>query len=352
MAEDISSYRFDFLQEVAALKTRIGDDAEKFFFIYASPPAPDGQQPADAEIIYEVRGGKISSADYEFYRKYTLNHYKEDSGGSSFYAPVLDFSHTQGKTVGHCVVVNNEDDRLFNVVFENRDLFRLFVLYHEVAHAFFEDIKSGKAHMFGDCAADAYAVLSLLDRFGASVRHFVSMISWERSFDALQGDTSHVSTNVIDRIVADFCNGFYNRCRTHEELVLKAHLYALEWTPDETMLDAAVASFPDVDGDVSLSEYLRLIAGTCLENPVNDYSFYLGAKFFQPFFQPEGVVYAGGETFVMGEPDVLGYQAAIELRTASGLMQIFANAVVPPSPRLLSDMLRASPGVGKPLVFR
>ena len=92
----------------------------------------------------------------------------------------------------------------------------------------------------------------------------------------------------------------------------RAQAYATAWAPDESVLIEARDSFAAAIQDKTLG--LNLIADTCL-NAGGDFSFYIAAKFFQPFLHPDGIVYGGSLVKLSPESrqayaDQIGPQAA------------------------------------------
>lgn len=280
--EDIGNYIFNFENEVANLRHALDGAADDITFAEVDIMPPEGLiGPTKVEILH-IAGDSIPEANNSSrVRADIVLQYNKEQGRGSYAGAVLSAS---GESLPY---ISLRKDEPFTDAFDesNKSLMRLFGLYHETAHIFISGPIADKDHSFCECAADAYAALRFFQRFGQEAESTLSMISWLRSFKALhKSDTAHLTTTVLDKIIDDSASMDFSALKPDETVILAAK-YALEWTPPPDVLAAARKVFPSA-GSINLKQ----ISETCLTSP-NDLAFYIGAKLFQPYLRPEGVIH-------------------------------------------------------------
>ncbi len=248
-------------------------------------------------------------------RSYIKKRYFKDPELSSFHVQTTLFSIPI-----YSLICFKRDDDLFNSfgpAYQNA--LRLFALYHETGHALIQEGDPvDKTHPYQECAADAYAALRFFQKFGQEAVPVLSMWSWMRAYDAIAYDhTKHLTTTVLDKIIADGAAENYFSGLTPPEIVDRARSYAEEWTPSPETLAAARGAFKGG----GLKKY-DLVSKTCLASP-DKFTFYIGAKIFQPLLHSEGVR-AGDKIYQIPDAEKHKYTAMIATRAeAMTLSDVF-----------------------------
>lgn len=202
---------------------------------------------------------------------------------------------------------------------ENREIVSLFSLYHEFGHTQIPGPDVDKTHVMSEASADAYAAIRLLQRFGTSVVPFLSMISWVRCYRAIDGSPEHLTSPVLDKIIADAEIQDFSALSAGEAAV-RADEYAKAWAPDEKVMERAI---PDFQQQSAIN--MQQLFDTTLMSP-DQFSFYVGAKFFQPFLCREGVLMKG-KLIQHTERDIRNIARRIERRLqGKGLSWIYNRA--------------------------
>ena len=329
MTEDISNYTFDFDKEVDDLRHSLGF-ANRSGILFA-----DVNVSAGHVKIKSIKGGWLSKALSSSDVRHEANQqYKKKPNFSSYCS-----------TDDRYIFLRENDS--FNESFgeKNKSPMLLFSLYHETGHALIPSPSVDDDHPFGECAADAYAALRLFQRFGQEAGPLLSMISWHRTLEAVGDSTSHLSTAALDKIIADSAHRDFSKL-TADETIALAITYAKEWTPEPSMLSAVRKVFRH-EGQIKL----EVFSETCLATS-NNFAFYIGAKFFQPFLQPEGVS-QNGTTIQLFDDDKREYAAALQERAATlSLSKIFKKAAAKPTAEPpLTELLKVSLPKGQKQFF-
>ena len=310
MKDDINTYTFDFAKDVTAFWHELQPASDGIMFVETKVVQLDDTGDELKIILSKtIVGEGFGENDISKIHGFITDIYAENPEEVSI---ALTLKTTDG-SVRNALSLNNSHPHYESLGVDNKHLMQLFGLYHETAHLL---IPGGpnvdKDHPFQECVADAFAALCLLQRFGQDAVPFLSMFSWLRSCAAITyKDTGHLSTPVLDRIIVDSASSDFS-VLTVVETMERAEAYATAWTPDESMLTEARASFAAAMQDKA--PCLDLIADTCL-NAGSDFSFYIAAKFFQPFLHPDGIVYGGSFLKLSPESrqayaDQIGPQAA------------------------------------------
>lgn len=267
----MKDYTFDIDAEAAALKSELAANGKNFWFFEADVDASSMPAKVSARAL-----GKTPLHAHAA-RKLITSRFKANPFETSYEMTFMD---------AEVAVLRKQEALTDSLGPANADLMKLFFLYHETAHGL---IKAGPEiddfHPARENAADAYAALRLLQRFGDDAADFISMVSWLRIFGAVnKGITSHLTSASLDQIVADSKTEDFTQL-DFEKTVRRAARYARNWTPTQTMLEKAAPVFErkwDFDG----------IASTSLSSP-DPFIFYIGAKYFNPLAAEHGALRNG-----------------------------------------------------------
>ena len=283
MTEDINNYIFDFEKEVLALRQIVGARADEILFIDVGTDANNADRHKRAFVRQMIGEEKFEHKNSICFK---IAEYAKDS-------------HKSSVSLRDMVFLNgNEFDGLGG---KFKELSRLYALYHEAAHALIPGkVSIDKDHPHGECVADAYAALMLLQRFGQETVPFLQVLSWLRANDALTyGDTSHLTSTVLDKIIFDSPHEDFANLAA-EQTFEKAQDYADQWTPEVFALQKARPIFDRLQGNFNLKHILqdklfgatnpvdRLLGSTNLSGyALNNLAFYVAAREAMPVLYPE-----------------------------------------------------------------
>ena len=316
MMDDINSYTFDLKKEIENVWDILPKDSGLFLFIESKVVESEDEKSGKV-FRQEVMGSQLAIKEFsEQACDYIKVSFKEDPALTSFHLPLSNDAYS-----GHLVSLMEADD-VYTKIFgkEKKSLMQLFTLYHETAHGLIEgDFKECNNHPFRESTADAFTALSFFQRFGNSAGNILSMISWQRSINAVFGETKHLTTTVLDKIIVDSATRDFSKL-SPEETVELARTYAEEWTPKLSVLSEAMPFFTQECG-------LNFLLGreTGLASASN-FAFYIGSKFIQPFLNPEGVVF-NGQTIRLEEDKRQEYARVIKERVSKMTFRDIFNPV-------------------------
>jgi len=338
MTDDINNYAFTFKKEARYLARSLGPNGNDVYFVEtdaAQQEDSNGDTPKvnPGRIIGKRRLFK-SFKNISAAREAVISTYSKVSGALS--SGDIPFDLKTKKADGH--IISMLKDEYSTGIFgeEKKPLMRLFTLYHETAHALIPGPEPDNEHPLSESAADAYAALLFFQRFGNDAGDFLSMVSWSRAFYAISGKTSHLTTTVLDKIIADSAHEDFSKL-TPAETIERATAYAKEWTPEASVISAARPFFVQ-DKGINIA----LLAKTCLASPSNDFAFYIGAKLFQPFLQPEGVEF-NGKAMQLTDGARQQFTDLIEKHAAhTSLSEIFNATAKPEAEPPLTTLLKVS----------
>ena len=322
MTDDISKYTFDFTKEAGDLIRDMGSKGKNILFVETDVTQPGGDNAPPQVTPRRIIGDEeLKRENGAGAAAYVTAYYNENPKRSSRVFTLRE--NGDGNIMGHIIALRKNEGsvRIFGT--ENESLMHLWILYHETGHALLpEGPNVDKDHPFKEYTADAYAALRFFQRFGREAADLLSMISWNRAYDAVTaGNTDNLTTPVLDKIIADSEHRDFSQMSPAETIEL-ADRYAKEWTPEVPVLTSLRSVFAQ-GMKISFSP----LAETCLAAP-DIFSFYVGAKFFQPFLHPDGIVY-DGQTIQMPDEDRQHYAAAFNARASgTGLREIFGPAAL------------------------
>ena len=325
MTEDIGEYSFDFKKEVDELRNSLGDRANSILF--AETDVVRGTDATSQQINVKIAGHYDPDVT-----KAVASIIAVAAGANTCSVNIPIGAETNA---GYIIsLLKNENfTEMFGL--ENKPFLRLYTLYHETAHALIDGVAVDDDHPFRECAADAYAAIRCFQRFGWDAGNLLSMISWGHAWEAVSGATSHLTISVLDKIIADSAQRDFSKL-TPEETVELAETYAKEWTPDVSVLSATRAVF----GQNSTDTVITKLAETALSSS-NNFIFYVGSKFLQPFLRPDGII-RDGVPFHLPEGKRQEYSALIKERASHmSLREIFNVAAVRAEPPL-AELLKVS----------
>ena len=319
MTEDISNYTFDFEKEARQLRRSLPSKGKNVLIAETDVTQPDGPgTPVQVDVRHMIGNQKtkdIHAIDFQEWIEMTYR--KEPNSSSTVVAP-------PGENL-YGLSIRKEEKFIYLLGEENKEMMRLFMLYHETGHVMLPDGPVvDNDHPFKECSADAYAALRILQRFGREAEPFLSMVSWQRTLNAIIGDPSHLTTAVFDRIIADSAMQDFTQL-TPAQITKLAKKYAEDGTPEDAIFTEAKDLFvhgPKIN-------FPRL-AETCLSSS-NQFAFYIGAKFFQPFLEPQGVI-LNGRQMALTDGNRQEYAGLIE---AGSISAAFSDKAARPLAALL-----------------
>ena len=289
--DNINNYNFDFDHEVKALRQSLDGLGDNILFIKIKVEE-DGTKRLrpwgpNYSAMLAGRHQSIQQAALEEINKYYV---RPDSSSKGIKWQAVEPWNPEVEEITGRAVICNEDDSFSGMLGNrNKSLMNLFTLYHETGHTITSSaLTADTKRPLTESAADAYAALRFLQRFGEDAVPFLSMVSWLRAYNAVKGYTKHVTTTVLDKIIADSATVDFSKL-TPAETIKRAEDYTNEWAPEASVLKEARKAFIHKP---QLNDF-NLLAETCLASPPNNFAFYIGAKVFQPFLQPEGVFIDG-----------------------------------------------------------
>lgn len=277
VTEDINTYTFDFETEATALQRSLGRRADGFLFVdvdvAASRAARLNHLTGDPEFIRQ---------NLPTIHEWVNFHYKNKPDEPSMVIPVPKASGDYS----YIISIRENHFSMGELGEKNKDALKLFTLYHEACHALLPDgPEVDEDHPLRESTADAYAALRFFQRFGQDAEAMVSMISWRRSLGAvMNGDTGHLSTTVLDKIIADSAHRDFSKLTTAQTIKLAAK-YAGRWTPDASLLSTMREDFNKTGED----DVLDILAATCASPSASNLAFYVAAKVSQPLLQRKGL---------------------------------------------------------------
>ncbi|MDE1153178.1 MAG: hypothetical protein PW788_11640 [Micavibrio sp.] len=166
---------------------------------------------------------------------------------------------------------------------------------HETGHMLAPDTHDTA----GENAADAYAMLRHLQRFGDASAD-AEYCGWKRALVfALTGTTSHVTTFTVDRIVVDAKTASVTSL-TPKQTAAIARDYAKLHTPDAARLKELRIAFRYVIKKPPNAATFREIARIALRADVNSDAFYLSARILAAPLSKTGVIYNGNKITLSG----------------------------------------------------
>ncbi len=314
MSEDIIKFTFTFEKEAEDLRQSLGPKFNNLIFIETAvtPQKNAGEQPGLRMLpvgdvaFMNVHGEEAFEAIFSNY------------GPSSGVASLKKGGGTFGYAIGM-----RESESFTEAFGEDKKAFmRLFGLLHETGHVLIGGPSPKPNNPYSECAADAYAALVCLQRFGNDAAELLSLIGWGRIIKSIVADTKHLTTPVLDKIIADSATEDFSQL-SQAEIVDLAKQYAKDWTPKASVL---AASRPDFVQN-GLLNWNKLVEN-CLSSTSSDFSFYIGERFFHPYMNPEGRTFEGTRvTF----PDDYRHSvdAAIQARAGGRTAQEIFNAAMP-----------------------
>src|SRR5262249_35008223 len=152
-----------------------------------------------------------------FYEKMGKDHINEEYGKDPDYCSHHHMLRIFGDPLTHFICLRTDEKYIHSLGDENEPLLRLFTLLHETTHALIptdDDLE-------GEWAADAYAAIRLMQRFGKKAVPLLSEISWHRAYTAVCSEdnhTGHLTTAVLDKIIADSASRDFSRL-DHDQTV-------------------------------------------------------------------------------------------------------------------------------------
>ena len=306
MTGSIGDYNFYFEKEAESLLHSLGQPGENILFVETevitaagSPlqlnfPRAVGDERLKSELLSKIQQDIKSEYD----RIPTLNSFQRYiSHGNEGHYPYISF---------------REKGRAAEILGEtNSQLMRLFKLYHETGHALIPCDP-----LSAEFAADAYAALRLLQRFGDEARPFLSMLSWARAVGSVFNGADHLTTTVLDKIIADSALHKNFSGLSPDATITLAKTYARDWKPAGTIIIEAENTLVQArDGKIFKPD---LLAATCLSSPVNDFTFYIATRIIKPYLDMDEVVCNGDAACLTGKQKD-DYRAVIADRMLAGI---------------------------------
>jgi len=265
----------------------------------------------------------------------------ENYNPSSGIAPLKKGRHT----IGYAIGIREKESFTAAFGVDKEPFMRLFGLLHETGHALIHASKPTPDNPYSECVADAYAALSCFQRFGNDAAELLSLVSWSRVLKSVVSDTKHLTTPVLDKIIADSAGEDFSKL-SQADIIERAESYAKDWTPRAPVLAATRPDFVQ-NGPVNF----RQLAEKCFSPASNDFSFYLGERLVRPYLKDQdGITYEGTKVWF---PDEYRREMAATIRERNGgqSMQERFNAAMtqpeaapsPESPKLVARLGKNNP---------
>ena len=342
MTEDIRNYTFDFAHEAGMMLHKLGEAGAHIMYVDVYVTAPEaGSKEATVDIPDALCGSGIRGDTANKILSSVIDLYMDYSNPDSLSPQCIPMGHKNDKTVlFHAIALRNttvEDD--FGK--EHFSLMRLSSLLHETGHVLCHGLKKEDAESpIGEIAADAYMALSFLERFGEGAIPIISHISWLRSLNSLHGDTLHLTSMALDKIIADYSEGKLSTLST-QNIVGLAETYAKDWTPKSAKLVEARKSFAPILQEALGKTERRietLLTGTFLSSP-NAIANYATAKVMMPYLVQPDATYRGNAPELTCE-EKRAFISTIRQRAKTGLSGHFDTKASYEQPSAILNMLQ------------
>ena len=343
MTQDIRNYTFDFEQEAGGLLRKLGAAGNHIVFVDVKVTAPKNiGEEATVDIPGALCGAGIDGGTANKILGSIINFYTDYNNPESLSSQCIPMSQEKdGKRVRlHAIALRNttvEDD--FGK--EHSPLMRLTSLLHETGHVLCAELKKEDDESpIGEIAADAYMALCLLERFGKSAVPLISHVSWLRSLNCLHGDTLHLTSMALDKIVADYSAGKLPDLNA-DKVVGLAKTYATDWTPKSAELIEARKSFtPVLETAAGMTERRieTLLTGTFLSSP-NAITDYVTAKTLMPYLVQPDATYRGSVP-KLTHTEKKEFISTIRQRAKTGLSGHFGARATHEQPTAILNMLQ------------
>lgn len=188
--------------------------------------------------------------------------------------------------------------KLFTGPKDAAEMEAMAVFDHELGHLVVRGGYHSEDPCFRECAADSFAVLRHLQRYGEK-SEAIDRAGWRRAFDfVMSGDAGHFTTLAIDEI-AKHKNNLDIAAMTPEQTAKLAMRIALEHTPHPDVTNAVAVSFAPVRDMMrqsgNLEKGMALLADIALANESAYYTFKIASRVLKPFL--EGKVQAENADF-------------------------------------------------------
>ncbi|MDD9899485.1 MAG: hypothetical protein OXT65_00725 [Alphaproteobacteria bacterium] len=143
--------------------------------------------------------------------------------------------------------------------------------------------------------ADSSATLHHIKRFKEDGAELAEHIAWFRAMEMLtHNNADHMTAQVIDHIIYNISPQALSATNP-KDMLERADNLAADHRPPSLGVEKALSTYTFLKGNTSPTslmrndmELLHKTASTALQSP-DWFSFYIGARFFQPFLKPEGV---------------------------------------------------------------
>jgi hypothetical protein len=180
--------------------------------------------------------------------------------------------------------------KLFTGQNDPNEMEAMAVFDHELGHLVVRGGYYSEDPCFRECAADSFAVLRHLQRYGEK-SEAIERAGWRRAFDfVMSGDAGHFTTLVIDEIKSIKDKDRLNiAAMTPEQTARLAMRVALEHTPHPDVTDAVAASFSPVRAMMqktgNLERGMEMLAEIALANDSAYYTYKIASRVLKPFLE-------------------------------------------------------------------
>ena len=308
LIEDPKEYRFDLAVEARNILRDYPQLDGHTVFVSADAPADIVGSMRDLPQSYrKIMPGHVANYIERALNKKTSMAYAEQvqdgMTGTSFPVNVVVLLPTPPKDIAEA---------------HERDFRDHFILNHEAGHLLLPYTPESRLprYPYSECLADAFATIRSMQKFGADDAIHNKLSATRALGFMLSGNSNHLTTTVTDRILDEAKRQDFSALGFDETLTA-AHLYAKALTPRIEELEQAeesyarIADYMRANPAADKLEIFGLVGQTCLATS-DKFSFFLGAKFFQPFLNPDGMMLAQNGIILAPEQRLLLVDTFIE----------------------------------------
>lgn len=290
------------MSEAAALQQP--ESLREIFDRYAKDIAKDFPQMAGRLAILDVKAGQWSGdIDLEKISFASDAEFKTFADGSQ------EINKQDTTAVWHCI---NPDLYILSFVEAMRftrslDQDRLFTLDHEIGHLVVQDAyttaETASNHNFRECAADIFASLKHMQRFGIDPEFIDDLASKRASYFALAEEPTHFTTFALEAL-KPLLNKIDFSTLTPEKMTALSWRMAAEFSLHQKLIDNLSATFKNalskLPEDSPFEDKLKAIADLICDDKTDYYPFRTGLVLLKPYLENQMRYTNGANIYLIG----------------------------------------------------